>query len=256
MNGAYPFAVVKPDWPAPGHIEAFTSCRSGGFSLPPYDEFNLGLHVGDDSDRVKRNRQQLLASCSGLEKIHWLQQVHGTRCVYADGLGSCPEADASFTELKGVACAVMTADCLPLLFCDDRGRQVAAVHAGWRGLCAGVIEAAVAAFDVAPAGLLVWLGPAISRDYFEVGAELREQFLQAASGGQQANVAAAFVSNDDKPGHYFADLYALARSRLSSLGVENIYAEQSCTYADSACFYSYRRQAVTGRMVSLIYKKP
>lgn len=211
----------------------------------------MGLHVGDDPSRVRQNRQRLLAHCPGLQRIQWLQQVHGVTVVAADGAG-CPQADASYTRKAGLACAVMTADCLPLLICDRAGTQVAAVHAGWRGLLDGVIERSVAAFADA-AQLLVWLGPAISQRHFEVGAELRERFV-AQAGVAAERVAEAFVPAV-RAGHYYADLYQLARQRLDALGVQAVYGGEHCSYAESERFFSYRRDAQTGRMVSLIYRR-
>lgn len=256
MSQRYPFASVAPQWPAPPNIVAFTSCRQGGFSAAPYDEFNLGQHVGDDPESVRRNRQQLLSACQGLQGIQWLQQVHGSATVYTDGEGTEPQADAVYTDQAGIACAVMTADCLPVLLCDDRGQQVAAVHAGWRGLAAGVIESAVDSFEAAPGQLMAWLGPAISQEYFEVGAPVREQFLSTASAVDKPALEAAFVASSQRDGHFFADLYSLAKIRLSALGITAIYSGKHCCYRDSSRFFSYRREGVTGRMVSLIYKKP
>lgn len=256
MSQVYPFACVEPEWPAPANIVAFTTCRQGGFSRPPFDEFNLGQHVGDEAESVSRNRQQLLSACEGLQGIQWLQQVHGQAVIYADGGDTEPQADAAYTDQPGIACAVMTADCLPLLLCDKSGRQVAAVHAGWRGLAAGVIESAVDCFEAAPGQLMAWLGPAISQQYFEVGFEVREQFLSKARAVDKAAVEGSFVVSSQREGHFFADLYSLANIRLSALGVTAVYGGEHCCYGDSSRFFSYRREAVTGRMVSVIYKKP
>jgi YfiH family protein len=256
LSQHYPFASVAPQWPAPSNIVAFTSCRLGGFSAAPYDEFNLGLHVGDDPESVRRNRQQLLSACQGLQGVQWLQQVHGSATVYADGSVTQPLADAAYTDQPGIACAVMTADCLPLLLCDKQGQQVAAIHAGWRGLAAGVIESAVDCFEAAPGQLLAWLGPAISQEYFEVGEEVREQFLSKASAADKPAVEAMFVASAQGSGHFLADLYGLAKIRLSALGISAIYGGNTCCYKDARRFFSYRREAVTGRMVSIIYKNP
>jgi YfiH family protein len=256
LSQRYPFASLVPQWPAPANIVAFTSCRQGGFSAAPYDEFNLGLHVGDDPESVRLNRQQLLSNCQGLQGIQWLQQAHGNATVYADGGSTELQADAAYTDQAGIACAVMTADCLPVLLCDNQGQQVAAVHAGWRGLAAGVIESAVDCFEAAPGQLMAWLGPAISQQYFEVGEEVFEQFLSKASAADKPAVEAAFVAISQGGGHYLADLYGLAKIRLSALGITAIYGGDTCCYKDASRFFSYRREAVTGRMVSVIYKKP
>lgn len=252
---SFPFENVKPDWPAPANIVAFTTCRQGGFSASPYEEFNLGMHVGDACDSVNRNRKHLLSACEGLQAIQWLKQVHGNRTIRADGITE-PEADAAFTDHPGLACAVMTADCLPLLVCDEQGRQVAAIHAGWRGLLNGVIEKALDCFAASPGKLLVWLGPAIGPESFEVGAEIRDQFLAVSDSVSSKAIEAAFISSPVNPGHYLADLYALARSRLSAKGISAVYGGDYCCYKDSKRFYSYRRDGVTGRMASVIYLKP
>src|SRR5690606_28071524 len=200
---------IKPEWPAPATVAALCTTRVGGCSEAPFDSFNLGDHVGDAAADVAANRQRLLASCAGLSAIGWLQQVHGVAVVDADP-AQVLAADAQFTRVTGLGCAVMTADCLPVLFCDRAGTQVAAAHAGWRGLCAGVLEATAAIFPV-PAEVLVWLGPAIGPASFEVGAEVRDQFLAASA--QKVETEACFRPH--RPGHYLADIYALARLRLA-----------------------------------------
>ena len=238
--------IIVPDWPAPDRVNALTTMRQGGVSQRPYDSFNLGDHVGDDVSAVNRNRQQLQQQ-PGLQTIQWLRQVHGTTIIEA-GQQCTPEADASFSRQPGVACAVMTADCLPVLFCDQKGSIVAAAHAGWRGLLNGVLEATVHHFNSDPGELMAWLGPAISRSHFEVGPEVREQFVTAMSSAEEA-----FIPSTIQRGHYMADIYQLARQRLSALGMEKIYGGEFCTYADAERFYSYRRDGDTGRMATLIY---
>ena len=240
-------------WPAPQHIVAFTTCRGGGHSRSPYDSLNLAEHVGDATEAVAANRQMLAGSCEGLQTIQWLNQVHGS-CVVNAPVAGIPDADACFTQQSGVGCAVMTADCLPLLLCDDAGCQVAAVHAGWRGLVDGVIERAVAAFHCDASHLLVWLGPAISRQHFEVGPEVRQAFIDSTPSVNKRALTTAFTASD-KDNHYFADLYQMARIRLQSCGVRQIYGGGHCCYSQAGAFYSYRRDKVTGRMVSLIYKR-
>src|SRR5690606_33818567 len=184
---------------------------------------------------VAANRQRLLASCAGLSAIGWLQQVHGVAVVDADP-AQVLAADAQFTRVTGLGCAVMTADCLPVLFCDRAGTQVAAAHAGWRGLCAGVLEATVASFPVS-AQVLAWLGPAIGPESFEVGAEVRDQFLAASA--QTTETDACFRPH--RSGHYLADIYALARLRLKAVGVTAIYGGGFDTVADANRFFSFRR---------------
>lgn len=244
--------LIRPEWPAPANVCALTTTRVGGVSAAPFDTLNLGDHVGDDPLAVATNRKIALDTCAGLRAISWLEQVHGTAVVSADiQLKQC--ADAQFTREFGIACAIMTADCLPVLFCDRAGTQVAAAHAGWRGLCAGVLEETLAKFDD-PSQVLAWFGPAIGPSNFEVGAEVREQFL-AATLAFAPQIDACFVANDKNKSsqHYLADIYALARLRLQAAGVTAVYGGGLCTVADRERFYSYRRDGRSGRMATLIY---
>ncbi|TDY01184.1 peptidoglycan editing factor PgeF [Thiohalophilus thiocyanatoxydans] len=237
---------ITPNWAAPPTVQAGTSCRQGGVSLPPYESLNPASHVGDDPAAVAANRARL-----GLPgEPGWLQQVHGTRvAVLAQNGGIGLEADAACTRTPGVICAVLTADCLPVLLCDRQGREVAAVHAGWRGLSGGVIEAALDAFQ-APAGqILAWLGPAIGPDVYEIGEEVRRAFVEPDPDNE-----AAFTPT--RPGHWLMDIYALARRRLQQRGVEQISGGDRCTFTDAERFYSYRRDGVTGRMASVIWLAP
>jgi YfiH family protein len=241
--------MLIPDWPAPENVVALTTKRTGGVSSKPYQSFNLAHHVGDQPADVELNRQQLMTSCSELKRIQWLEQIHSDIAVKA-GQQTLPQADASFTDQQGLACAVMTADCLPLLVCDQQGNEVAAIHAGWRGLLNGIIEKTVQAMSSQPEQLMVWMGPAISAAHFEVGPELREQFVNHSEAAEQA-----FLSSRERDGHYLANLYLLATLRLRALAVTQIYGGEHCTFADTERFYSYRRDGITGRMVSLIYRK-
>lgn len=250
MSGGREPVLLRPQWPAPAHVGAFSSTRAGGVSASPYDSLNLGDHVGDDPAAVGENRRRLVRACPGLEAVSWLKQVHGTAVVAADGAAG-READAQFTAEPGLGCAIMTADCLPVLFCDRAGTRVAAAHAGWRGLCAGVLERTAAVFPE-PGQVMAWLGPAISHKFFEVGAEVREQFLDAADAGRRGATADAFTPGV-RAGRFMADLYRLARLRLQSVGIEAVYGGGYCTYAEPGLFFSYRREAITGRMASLIY---
>lgn len=242
--------LLRPDWPAPASVAALTTTRVGGVSSVPFDSLNLGDHVGDEPAAVAANRQRLVEACPGLSAISWLTQVHGTEVVAADTAGE-QRADAQFTDQRELGCAVMTADCLPVLFCDRDGHRVAAAHAGWRGLCAGVLEKTVECF-IDPAAVLAWLGPAIGPAQFEVGAEVRTQFLDNASSAQHADVAMCFRPSP-RERHFLADIYALARIRLRAAGITAIYGGGLCTVTDRAHFYSYRREGITGRMASLIY---
>jgi len=247
--------LLIPRWPAPSSVRAVSTLRSGGLSQGPWRSFNLAGHVGDDPVDVAANRQRLLASLPGLTgSPQWLNQQHGIEIVEAQADGEIRNADASHTRSTGVACAVLTADCLPVLLCDRAGRAVAAAHAGWRGLAAGILERTVLALGVGPGDLLAWLGPAIGVGHFEVGAEVRAAFVGSGSDrAQHRKVDACFVPSPTRPKHYFGDLYQLARLGLARMGVSEIYGGDYCTYRDSALFYSYRRDGVTGRMASLIW---
>lgn len=234
---------LLPDWPAPARVRACVTTRQGGVSAAPFDSFNLGDHVGDDPAAVACNRQHL-RDVLGCQPI-WLEQVHS--CVAVNAIpGVCATADASWSETPGEACAVLTADCLPVLFCDRRGERVAAAHAGWRGLAGGVLENSLAALRVPPEEVLVWLGPAIGPHAFEVGPEVRQAFLEG-----HAEAAVAFVPSVNA-GRFMADLYALARLRLAASGVRSVHGGGFCTYSDPR-FYSYRRNARTGRFASLVW---
>jgi YfiH family protein len=219
-------------------------------SRGPYASLNLADHVGDDPGCVARNRALLSGRLGLPAQPRWLRQVHGCGVVALGTAGALPDADAAVTRRPGQVCAVLTADCLPLLLTDRAGTCVAAVHAGWRGLASGVIEAAVRALAVPPARLLCWLGPAIGPDRFEVGAEVRERFL--AQGGARAGAAFRAAGG----GKWLADLYLLAHQRLHALGLEGIFGGGFCTHRDADRFYSYRRDGVTGRMASLIWLDP
>jgi YfiH family protein len=236
--------LIVPDWPAPANVRALVTTRHGGVSAGSYASFNLGDHVGDDPAAIAENRRLLRARLPA-EPI-WLKQVHGTCCVDAAKAASGAEADAAFTRSPGVVCAVLTADCLPILLCDDRGTVVAAAHAGWRGLAAGVIESTVAAMEVPGERLLAWLGPAIGPRHFEVGGEVRDVLI-----ARDPEAANAFVARP--AGKWFCDIYRLAAQRLASLGVCRLASADFCTVRDTGRFFSYRRDGATGRMASLIW---
>jgi YfiH family protein len=243
---------IKPDWPAPANVLALSTTRYGGCSTAPYVSFNLGQHVGDSEDAVATNRAQLVEALPEGVTLSWLSQVHGTAVVEAACGDHTPEADAQWSRKTGVACTVLTADCLPVLLCSTGGDVVAAAHAGWRGLQTGVLEATAHTMDTRPEELLAWLGPAIGPDAFEVGPEVREAFLSVANPTSLSAVDACFTPSSDRPGHWFADLYALARIRLHALGITRISGGDCCTHTDRERFYSYRRDGETGRMASLI----
>jgi len=248
--------IIKPDWPAPEHVIAFSTTREEGHSRGSYEGLNIAHHVGDDSGAVALNREIL---CTGLPpgtSIQWLAQEHGCKVVRATDTGETPCADASWTNMAGVACAVMTADCLPVLFCSKDGDRVASAHAGWRGLYRGVLEACVAEMAIAPSRLIAWMGPAIGPGAFEVGGEVKEHFMSSSPPENCRYVAQCFKEKTTRPGHFHADIYALARMRLNAIGVSQIYGGGLCTFSDSARFFSYRRDGTTGRMATIITISP
>ncbi len=236
--------MILPDWPAPARVRGLMTTREGGVSHAPWASFNLGDHVGDDPTHVAANRARLRQQLPA--EPGWLKQVHSARVVEL-GRDTQFEADASVTREAGQVCAVLTADCLPVLFCDRAGSVVAAAHAGWRGLAGGVLEAAVAAMQVPPDQVLAWMGAAIGPQAFEVGDEVREAFA-----GRHPEAAAAFVPQP-VPGKWLADIYQLARIRLNRVGVQAIHGGGRCTFSEADAFFSYRRDGVTGRMASLIW---
>lgn len=239
--------ILTAKWPAPRQVRTCITTRLGGDSLAPWDSFNLATHVEDDPAHVAANRQRLQAAL-GCQPA-WLEQTHSTRVVRADP-AVVADADASWTDQPGIACAVLTADCLPVLLCDQSGNRVAAAHAGWRGLADGVLEATVQAMGCAPESLMAWLGPAIGPQVFEVGEEVFEAFTATDESAVQA------FEPTEREGHYLADIYQLARLRLKRLGVQHLYGGGLCTVSDAQRFYSYRRDGQTGRMASLIWLEP
>lgn len=232
-----------PDWPAPAQVKACVTTRAGGVSLAPFDSLNLGDHVEDRLEAVLENRCRL-SQAFDIQPT-WLRQVHGVNVVKADP-GRTLEADGCWTDTPGIACTAMTADCLPALFCNRAGTRVAAAHAGWRGLAAGVLEATVDSLAAEPDDVLVWLGPAIGPQAFEVGPEVREVFMQ-----QLPATAQAFGPSRN-PGKFMADIYQLARLRLAARGITAVYGGGLCTVTDPR-FFSYRRSPRTGRFASLIW---
>ena len=238
---------IEPGWHVPG-ITALSTTRQGGSSAEPWDSFNQGHHVEDDPSAVSANRARLLSALPEGAAIQWLQQVHGTAVIKA-GAGGTPEADACWSDQPGFACAVLTADCLPVLFASADGKVVGAAHAGWRGLLAGVLEATIEAMDTDPLEILAWMGPAIGPDAFEVGPEVREAFTDSAP------VGSAFAPSS-RPGRYMANLYQLARYRLAQAGVNRVHGGNRCTFIESDQFFSYRRDGTTGRMASVIVINP
>lgn len=238
---------IRPDWPAPAGVGALMTTRAGGCSTGPYATLNLGDRCGDDHGAVAENRRRLGALLPAAPV--WLRQVHGTQVANADEArrsAAEPQADAAVARLPGTVCAVQVADCMPVLLADEAASVVAAAHAGWRGLCAGVIEATLDAMRVAPERVLAWLGPAIGPHAYEVGDEVRRAFLERDG-------AAASAFRAARPDHWWLDLYAVARQRLAARGIARVYGGDFCTHADAERFFSYRRDRVTGRMAALIW---
>ncbi|MBU4680402.1 polyphenol oxidase [Cedecea davisae] len=238
--------MIVPQWPLPQGVASCSSTRIGGVSVAPYDSLNLGAHCGDNLEHVEENRRLFYAAAGLPSKPVWLEQVHGKAVLKLTGEPyASKRADASYSNTPGTVCAVMTADCLPVLFCNAAGTEVAAAHAGWRGLCAGVLEETVACFQDNPENIRAWLGPAIGPQAFEVGPEVREAFMI-----KDEKSASAFREAGEK---YYADIYQLARQRLANVGVTQVYGGDRCTWTENGDFFSYRRDRITGRMASFIW---
>ena len=243
---------IAADWPAPASIVAGTTTRRAGASTGAFASMNIAAHVGDDPAHVADNRRRFITMCDLPGEPLWMNQVHGTRIIAAGELSlqhDIPEADAIVSGRCNDVCAIMTADCLPILLCATDGTEVAAVHGGWHGLAGGIIEATVAAMSIPAENLIAWFGPAISQPAFEVVSEVRDAFV-----GQDDAAAGYFVAN--KRMRWQADLYGLARQRLTTLGVTGVYGGAFCTYGDDERFFSYRRDGHCGRMASFIFRRP
>ena len=240
---------IVPQWPAGPKVHALITTRNGGVSLPPLDTFNLGAQVGDDTDALLANRRKLRTKLPA--EPYWLRQVHGTRVVNAAEGTHLPEADACIATEPDQVCTVLVADCLPVLFCDRAGTTVAAAHAGWRGLSAGVLENTVAALRCQPGNLLAYLGPAIGPGAFEVGADVLEAFTQVDPGA--ADCFQTKSQTQPQEHKWFADLYSLARRRLARAGVTAVFGGDLCTFRDPERFFSHRRDKRTGRQAALIW---
>jgi len=245
--------IITPEWPAPPGVRAAFTLRSGGVSAPPFDSLNLGAHVGDEAQAVAENRRRVRTQLRLPEEPAWMEQVHGIDVLDLDALAQTAAngfvtADAALTRRTGRICTVQVADCLPALLAARDGSAVAAAHAGWRGLAAGVLEATVQSLAVEPGQLVAWLGPGIGPAHFEVGEEVRRAFL-----AHDAAAAGAFT--DNARGRWQCNLAALARSRLAALGVAAVFGGAWCTYADTARFFSYRRDGRCGRMAALIWRE-
>ena len=237
---------IAPDWPAPAHVRVLSTLRAGGVSVGPYAALNLAAHVGDRPEAVSANRLLLREAAHLPAEPLWLEQVHGINAIRHPGDSVVVRADASVAFEPGRVCAVMTADCLPVVLSDRDGTRVGVAHAGWRGLLAGVLEATIAALGTAPAGLFAWLGPAIGPDAFEVGDEVRSAFAAR-------NPAAALCFRPNERNRYQADLTGLARLALAAAGVRSVHGGVWCTHHESERFFSFRRDGITGRMATLAW---
>jgi hypothetical protein len=238
---------IAAEWPAPPGVIAGTTLRQGGVSRGRYASLNLAAHVGDVQRAVEANRRRFIAACGLPAEPKWLTQVHGTNVVRSGGLSRAEAADAILTNRPGEVCAVLTADCLPVLIASEDGTEIAAAHAGWRGLSDGILEATIGALKTPPPRLVAWFGPAISQRAFEVGDEVRERFLA----GDRAS--AGFFTGNTR-GRWQADLYGLAGLRLKKAGLERHYGGGRCTFGEPDAFFSYRRDAECGRMATFIFR--
>ncbi|HDZ16515.1 MAG TPA: peptidoglycan editing factor PgeF [Methylophaga aminisulfidivorans] len=241
-----PISCIQANWPLAGSVSAITSTRKGGLSHSPYDSLNIAFHVDDETELVQQNRQRLITHLSLPTPPLWLNQTHSTIVIDAKDWQDGIEADAIYTNQVDQVCAVMTADCLPVLLCNRSCTEVAAIHAGWRGLADGIIEKTVRCFTDPPEEIFAWLGPAIGPEKFEVGLDVFDHFY-----AHDHQASSAFTSTDDK--HFLADIYALAKQRLITVGIQQISGGQYCTVSDRERFFSFRRDGETGRMVSLIW---
>lgn len=235
---------LPANWPAPPSVQAGITLRTGGVSAAPYASWNLGDHVGDDTAAVAENRRRLAAYMPA--EPSWLQQVHGCEVLNADESKPSACADSVYSQRENTVCAVMTADCLPVLFCDLQGTEIAAAHAGWRGLAAGVLGATIKHFHAAPENIIAWLGPAIGPQAFEVGPDVLDVFAQKTPDAERA-------FHQGQGDRLLADIYQLARLDLAKQGVVKVFGGGFCTYTDDDRFFSYRRDGVTGRMASCIW---
>jgi YfiH family protein len=247
--------VIRPDWPVSARVQALVTTRSGGVSQSPWYSFNLATHVGDGAENVAGNRQRLSDLVGANKSFQWLNQTHGTDVVVASDNGVVQQADGAHTQEDNLVCTVLTADCLPVFFCNKEATQVAVAHAGWKGLGAGILEKTLACFSSAPEHLRVWLGPAIGSEHFEVGDDVRQCYIDHYPSLPCQDFFAP-VQTDSSRGCWHMDIYAMARYILKQQGVGAVYGGDYCTYADKIRFFSYRREPVCGRMASCIWLEP
>ncbi|QLB13641.1 hypothetical protein EV697_10585 [Bisgaardia hudsonensis] len=239
---------IQPNWLVPKNVHGFTTTREGGVSLSPYASFNLGEHVGDDKSAVKNNRTLLVEQFSLPQQPLYLNQIHSTKVVTLPYDSTDLNVDAVYTNVANQVCLVMTADCLPVLLTNKQGNEVAAIHAGWRGLCDGILEETINYFQCPKNEIVVWLGPAISQRAFQVGDDVVTQFIE-----KDPQAEKCFIVDPKEKGKYLGDLYGIAKQRLNNLGISQIFGGEHCTYTEKELFFSYRRDGKTGRMASLIW---
>lgn len=248
-----PEQIIFAEWNVSPKIVAFTTSRQGGVSNSPYTSFNLATHVGDDSNLVASNRALLKERLSPLLEWQWLDQIHGCDVAVINDAGSTLTADALMTTRPNLVCCVQTADCLPLFVAAADGSEIAVIHAGWKGLASGVIENTVSRMATSSSSLAVWLGPAIGPCHFEVGGEVKDFFLESEGSSSLLSSMESCFTSSKNSGKFMADLYAIARLKLSALGVDNVSGGSYCTHCDEDRFFSYRRDGITGRMLHAIY---
>lgn len=248
--------LIHADWDAPHFVSAFTTTRIGGESQGPYKGLNLGLHVGDEAIVVEANRTNLANFSHMPHAPKWLNQTHSTEvATLLNGELDTQNADAVYTSQARQVCAILTADCLPVLFFSEKTHEIAAAHAGWRGLCAGILEATISKFTALPEDISVWLGPAIGPNTFEVGNDVFTAFTQNNSHAFTAFLPISSIkkANGDSEQKYLMDIYALAKQRMNKIGINRIFGGNLCTVTDKERFYSYRRDGVTGRLATCIW---
>lgn len=238
--------LLRPNWPAPPRVRAVSTTRRGGVSAGAYASLNLGGHVGDDPNHVQENRRRLRATLGLPADPVWMRQVHGANVVDAATVVPDSEADGAYSNRTDIACAVLSADCLPIFICNRQGTEVGLLHAGWRGLASGIVEAGLRAFRSPVAELMVWFGPAIGARAYEVGSDVRDAFV-----APDAQAAAAFRAA--AAGKWYMDIYQVTRLQLAAHGVRAMYGGEHCTATQVELFFSHRRDGLTGRMASLIW---
>ena len=247
------FKTIIPDWDVPADVVAAITTRTGGVSRHPYASLNLSRHVGDCASDVDENLRLLTDQYPQQLQWQWLQQTHGGEARRVDKLSAALAADGLSTSVPGLACCLLTADCLPVFIAARDGGEVAMAHAGWRGLVAGILEHTVASCSTPAREMVAWLGPAIGACHFEVGSDVKESFIAIAQSPEDQEALEKCFTASENPGKYLSDLYGIAKFKLTQLGIDRICGGDYCTFCEPELFYSFRRDGITGRMVSIIY---